>query len=129
MSLKQRKAFFEGKVRVEDGTPETSVIDIDVSEDKEARLVVDIIGRDALSTGTWDLELFGILGDIVTTVDIGSMSGSAAGTTQVIESDLFDVRGFDKIRVKLTYTRVATDYIDVQVWAGIPHQHGVHLGT
>jgi len=129
MSLKQKQEFFIGTQRVVHGTPEVAPVDIDVSEDHSARIVVDLVGRDGLSTGTWNLELFGILGEVVTTVPIGTMTGAATGLTQAIESDLVDVRGFDKIRISFSYDRVVTDFVNVHVWAGISHQHGVQSGT
>jgi len=130
MSLKNRKALFEqANVQVDHGAAALESIELNVSEDHSARLVTIIDGKDAGSTGNLELEVFGILGELETTLKFDSVTIAATGITQKVQAYLVDVRGFDKIKVKLTYTNGAGDYVTAQVWAGIPHASGVRTGT
>jgi len=129
MSLKQRKQLFEVPEQIDHGAAPIESIELDISEDHSARIVTIVDGKDAGSTGDLEVEIFGKLGALETTVKFDSITIAATGVTQKVESDLFDVRGFDKIKVKLSYTNGVGDFVTAQVWAGVPHSSGVKLGT
>ena len=123
MSLKQRKNMYDA-----DGTVVTHGDSqlypsnlIDVSEDHEARIMASIIGGGAGSVGVFTVDVYGTLGGKERTQPIGSFNMTANGVTEVIHDDIFNIKGLQSIRVRLSYGGAPANNVTAAVQIGIPH--------
>lgn len=121
MSLHNRTMMYPDIRRVNHADSEVllSTIDVDVSEAKSIRLMGKIVGN-AAAAGNFTIYLYGKLGEWISPA-IDTLIIVANGTNIVYGQKLIDVSGFDKILTRLSYSNVATKYVDAEVQVGIPH--------
>ena len=113
MSLYINANFTDEVKRLTHGEVPLQTDFINVSEVTHIRAMARIKGKDASALGTFTMSLFGKIRNNLETVEIGNHTITATGLVEAISSKLFDISGYDAVCLKVSYSRVATDYVDL----------------
>jgi len=84
---------------------------IDVCRALSFRLLGKITGKDAGSVGTLNVKLYGKVREVeylITTMNI-----VAAGVAIVLNTSLQDIRGYEEVQVRLSYSNAPGDYVNL----------------
>ena len=91
---------------------------IDVCNALSFRLLGSIVGKDAGSTGTCVIKLYGRLRGVEFL--ISTLNIVANGVSIVKNTNLSDVRGYEEVQARLSYTNAPNDYVTLTLVGSTP---------
>ncbi len=123
MGLRQLARFFNEIPAMLHGASEVLSPAFDVSKFQSLRMMGKITA-DVGSVGTVTVNLYGYIKGWLHPTVITTLTITANGATPVYKaSSLADIRGFEEVKIGISYAAAGIEKANIEVWGAIPFEY------